>query len=236
MDFPLWRKRPELHSKGILVINSYGNDGDAAWQTGGTPADAAEVLSVGAYDTQKEIAFKFSSKGPNQNWSIKPNICAPGKAVVAKPGGWKTVYGTSFAAPLLSGFAACLWQIYPEKSNKEIFEMIQKSGQLYPYFDYVHGYGMPHILYLEENLKRNTPPPINYTKTPDQLVIHLPDQDPGNTKRLFYHFADCQDHVLAYYVLDPENRESINIALPRDPEITTIRVRYGRAYSEITLR
>ena len=29
----------------------------------------------------------------------------------------------------------------------EIFELIEKSGSLYPYFDYAHGYGVPKASY-----------------------------------------------------------------------------------------
>lgn len=65
--------------KGILIINSIGNEGDNDWKILGTPADSKEVLSVGSIDPHTGIKFTFSSFGPNQNGDIKPNVMASGK-------------------------------------------------------------------------------------------------------------------------------------------------------------
>ena len=51
--------------------------------------------------------------------------------------------GTSFSAPLITGFAACAWQAKPDLTNWELLKEIEHSGDLYPYFDYAHGYGVP---------------------------------------------------------------------------------------------
>ena len=51
--------------------------------------------------------------------------------------------GTSFAAPLVAGFAACAWEAFPTLNAQELRERIIRSGHLYPYFDYSHGYGLP---------------------------------------------------------------------------------------------
>ena len=130
--------------KGMLVVNSAGNQGDEKFHYLGAPADADSVLTVGATYPMVKIFAKFSSYGPNARGVLKPNVTAPGFALVAKPsGGYQMATGTSFSAPLVSGFAACLMQLFPDATNMEVFRMIVQSGHLFPYFDYVHGFGVP---------------------------------------------------------------------------------------------
>ena len=53
-------------SRGILVINSAGNDGNKTWHYIGVPADAPSVLSIGAVSSSELIA-DFSSWGPTSD-------------------------------------------------------------------------------------------------------------------------------------------------------------------------
>lgn len=48
-------------SKGMLVINAAGNDGDKKWEVIGAPADADSVLSIGGIDPDKGYHIDFSS-------------------------------------------------------------------------------------------------------------------------------------------------------------------------------
>ncbi|MCD6347611.1 MAG: S8 family serine peptidase, partial [Bacteroidales bacterium] len=82
-------------SKGILVINSMGNDGDSKWKIVSTPADATEVLGVGGIDPETGLKASFSSFGPNTMGELKPNVVAPSTVVAATPTSWKIMYGTS---------------------------------------------------------------------------------------------------------------------------------------------
>jgi len=53
----------------------------------------------------------------------------------------------------VAGFAACAWQINRGLNNMQMFQSIEESGDLFPYFDYAHGYGVPQAQYfLEHNL------------------------------------------------------------------------------------
>ena len=51
--------------------------------------------------------------------------------------------GTSFAAPIVCGLAACLWEALPEKTAKEIIELIRISSNNYEHPDNIYGYGIP---------------------------------------------------------------------------------------------
>ena len=142
--------------KGILVINSAGNSGDNSWKYIGIPADSKGVLAVGATDNFGNRA-EFSSYGPTADGRLKPNVAAMGEAVnVASvySTSIQTADGTSFSAPLIAGMAASLWSAFPHKSNKAIFEAIERSGHQYGKADQELGNGIPDFykayLYLKE--------------------------------------------------------------------------------------
>ncbi len=135
--------------KGMLVCNSAGNEGDdKQWRTIITPADADSVMCVGGIvnSLTSYNHIDFSSYGPSADGRLKPNVCAFGNARTANVGSdhaYHYVPGTSFSCPLVAGFAACAWQASPGKSVMEMFHMIEQSADLYPYYDYTYGYGVP---------------------------------------------------------------------------------------------
>ncbi len=114
--------------KGILVVNAMGNDGAGKWFVVGTPADAEEVLSVGGVDPFTNVHISFSSFGPTADGRMKPNVCAAGQALVASPKRITKAYGTSFATPLVTGFAACVLQLNPDFTVQELKTNIEQSG------------------------------------------------------------------------------------------------------------
>ena len=116
-------------SKGMLICNSAGNEGGKKWNYIGAPADAKDILSVGAVNVQGKRAY-FSSFGPTADGRIKPDACAVGRnTYLSTPKGIITIAdGTSFSSPMLSGMVACLWQAFPEKSCYEIIEAVRKAG------------------------------------------------------------------------------------------------------------
>ena len=143
--------------KGILICNSAGNEGDdKRWMTIITPADAENVLCVGGInaDLEKYIHIGFSSYGPSADKRLKPNVVAFGQASVANPSNDKftDAFGTSFASPLTAGFCACAWQTMRNKTALQMKAEIEKSADLYPYFDYAYGYGVPQAAYFTGDL------------------------------------------------------------------------------------
>ncbi len=134
--------------KGILVVSSAGNEGSGKWKRVAAPGDAAGVLTVGGIDPYTGIHSDFSSFGPSWDKRLKPEVCAYGIALVAGISGLHISEGTSFSSPFVTGFAACLKQRYPTLRNAKIKELICSSGDLYPYYDYAHGYGVPQPAFL----------------------------------------------------------------------------------------
>lgn len=134
--------------KGILVVNSAGNEGSDRWHIIGAPADADSVLAVGGISPWSGYHSGFSSYGPTADKRMKPNVAAFGTAAVAGINGLSTSSGTSFSSPLVAGFAACALQAQPQLTNMDLFHALEKSGNMYPYFDYAHGYGIPQAAYF----------------------------------------------------------------------------------------
>jgi serine protease AprX len=141
--------------KGILVVSSAGNEGNKKWKRVAAPGDAEGVLTVGAIDPSTGIKSNFSSFGPSSDKRLKPEISAYGTACVADNDGFSIVNGTSFSSPLVAGFAACIKQKYPTLKNTELKEFICHSGDLWPYFDYAHGYGVPQPYFLFKDTLEN---------------------------------------------------------------------------------
>ena len=143
--------------KGILICNSAGNEGDdKRWMTIITPADAENVLTVGGIenDLDNYQHINFSSYGPTADKRLKPNVVAFGNAAVANPsGGYTYASGTSFSSPLTAGFCACAWQTKRDLTALQMKAEIEKSADLYPYYDYAYGYGVPQAAYFTGELK-----------------------------------------------------------------------------------
>lgn len=145
--------------KGILVIVSMGNDGGNKWKYLGAPADVAEVISVGGSMPMMPARIIFSSYGPNASGLLKPDVSAPAYVVAAKgKGNYGEAAGTSFSAPLIAGFAACLIQARPTATRKEVFEQLRQTGHYFPYYDYELGYGVVDAarVFAKDSLIQNT--------------------------------------------------------------------------------
>ncbi|MGM0497710.1 MAG: S8 family serine peptidase [Bacteroidota bacterium] len=166
-------------SKGMLLVVSAGNKGNDPWKYISAPADAKDILSVGAVDSEEKYA-SFSSVGPSSDNRTKPELSAQGQRTffAAPDGSIAAGNGTSFAAPVIAGLSACLWQKYPEKTYKEIKEQIMKSAHQYSNPDSLKGYGLPdfeeaYALTIGEKSKKMIkayPNPFQ-----DSFFVSLPD-------------------------------------------------------------
>lgn len=132
--------------KGMVVVCSAGNSGNKQWKKITPPADADNVLTVGAVDAGRKNTV-FSSVGYTADGRVKPDVMARGgQAAVVRPNGQVgAANGTSFSAPVLCGAVACLWQACPQLTAKELIELVRRSGDRYAYPDNVYGYGVPSV-------------------------------------------------------------------------------------------
>jgi hypothetical protein len=131
-------------SKGIVVVASAGNEGASTEPHVGVPAEALNVLAVGAVKADETYA-SFSSVGPSYDNRIKPDVMAQGQLVVLsdETGTIVTASGTSFSCPIMAGMVACFWQAYPSKTAQEIKDLITQSADRYSEPTYQYGYGIP---------------------------------------------------------------------------------------------
>jgi subtilisin family serine protease len=77
------------------------------------PSAAAKVITAGAYDSTTDTYADFSGRGYTRRTNqIKPDLVAPGVGLMAPApgGGYQSVTGTSFAAPMVTGSAALLME------------------------------------------------------------------------------------------------------------------------------
>ncbi|MFZ4455151.1 MAG: S8 family peptidase [Bacteroidales bacterium] len=132
--------------KGIFVCISAGNEGSNAWKNINAPADAADVLTVGAINIQHQIA-SFSSLGYTADNRVKPDVVAVGQNtyLLNMYGQVSTGSGTSFSSPLMAGMATCLWQALPQLTNKELLTLIRQQSNFYTTPDVRYGYGIPDL-------------------------------------------------------------------------------------------
>ncbi len=140
--------------KGLLVVNSNGNEGNSNWKYLLAPADGDSVLAVGGVNEWEGYAT-FASQGPTADNRIKPDVSARAQGTAYVGTEVKRGNGTSFSCPIISGMAACLWQQYPSKTNMEIFEAIRMSASQYYSPNNEIGFGIPNFEMASWSLSQN---------------------------------------------------------------------------------
>lgn len=151
-------------------FDTFGIDGMVGGSTQGSISDLAttdSVISVGAYCSRKsyydsnnelytynrctpdDIAY-FSSYGPDESGIERPDLCAPGFAVISSanryhdsshyqhmPPGvtvsgveypYSVIYGTSMSAPVVTGVIALMLQLNPSLTVSDVREAFRASS------------------------------------------------------------------------------------------------------------
>lgn len=159
--------RMAVDEKGIVLVVSAGNEGDdSSWRIISTPADVDGVIAIGATN---ELGMKmgYSSIGPEFLAYMKPNVSC------------FSLFGTSLAAPVITGFVACVMQAHPTLNNKEIRAILEKSANLYPYGNNFIGFGIPNAkralnLAAKKMLTDTAPRVIEVAENEKQVEIPMP--------------------------------------------------------------
>ncbi|MDN5215920.1 S8 family serine peptidase [Fulvivirgaceae bacterium BMA12] len=151
--------------KGMLIIVAAGNEGhDPNWRVVSAPADAKGVISVGATVAGSCAKIRYSALGPDFLNYVKPNIACYSNN------------GTSFSAPIITGLAACIMQKNPDLTNYQIREVIERSGNLYPYANNYVGYGVPdgdRIIKLLEDIDHDFQRSEQITADTDHFTLSI---------------------------------------------------------------
>lgn len=205
--------------KGILVVSAAGNEGSDKWHFIDTPSDADSVLTVGGTNPHTDYHIDFSSFGPTSDGRLKPNVTAVADAIVAQGGAYSEQFGTSFSTPLVAGLAACAWQHKRSLTNMELFNSIEKSGHLYPYFDYAHGFGIPQADKLLSDQQEHEPT-FDFVIINDEVKVvlrekysySLEEKSMGYSSRrnFYYKIEDATGAILRYSVLLAEQKEMLH--------------------------
>jgi cell wall-associated protease len=125
-------------SKGVLLVHAAGNDGTNLDEASNFPTNKYSFqaepfnmwLTIGASTKEKKgaVAADFS------NYSqTKVDIFAPGNEIYSTvpQSAYRSLQGTSMAAPMVSGVAAMLKSYFPTLTMAEIKTIILTSGKSY---------------------------------------------------------------------------------------------------------
>ncbi|RDH85744.1 MAG: hypothetical protein DIZ80_02115 [endosymbiont of Galathealinum brachiosum] len=155
-----------LKAAGIAVVFSAGNQGASGSVS---PGDNTDSFAVGSVDSSLNIASS-SSRGPSAcDGAFFPEVVAPGVGVKAAdltfggvfPESYKSVSGTSFAAPHVAATMAILRQANPTSSVAELEQALTNSAADLGAVgaDNVYGYGMIDAV-AANNLLASSPAPV----------------------------------------------------------------------------
>lgn len=127
-------------TRGMVVVQAAGNEGNQAWHYITVPADAAGVIAVGSVHPINSSISSFSSRGPTADGRIKPDVVAPGQQIVTVSGRstspaasyglqeYQRLSGTSFSAPIVSGACALLLQLHPNWSPQDVADALRETA------------------------------------------------------------------------------------------------------------
>ncbi|MCY0977400.1 S8 family serine peptidase [Chryseobacterium wangxinyae] len=194
-------------SKGIFVLIAAGNSGEQAWHFITTPADNAQVFTIGSVDSTG-IPSGFSSFGPNSAGIVKPDAAVRGTASATVDNSTvTTVSGTSIATPIAAGGVACLIQAFPTMSRDLMKTKLRQTASLYPNTNNQTGYGILNfgslynsVLNTSELVKRNQ---ISVFPNPVQSILSIATEGEVSSLEVFDN--------LGRSVLKSKNQKSINV-------------------------
>jgi len=194
--------------KGMLVVTSAGNSGrrNAPANSINHPADTDSILTVGSVNPDFSRS-DFSSIGPTTDARIKPDLAAfgNGTAVVRGSGGIERGGGTSFAAPLIAGFAAGIWQVNQQWTAQQLINELRMASHKVSNPDNLLGYGVPYYPYLTENGTKA----IDIDEVIAGQIQFYPNPFTGDT--LYLKSSDLVDEAVTIKIVDPLGKSIVSL-------------------------
>jgi subtilisin family serine protease len=133
-------------ARGMVVVNSAGNiERGSPWRNIMAPADADSIIAVGAVNYKDMFAY-WSCVGPTVDGRIKPEVVARGAGVRSADTlstlHYRSMNGTSFSAPLVSGTVALILEAHPNWTPMQVREALLKTANRAGRPDNQYGHGI----------------------------------------------------------------------------------------------
>lgn len=133
-DDPLVRALESAIDRGVVVVTAAGNFGPGAG-TVSSPGTTPRAITVGALRSADGLVAGYSGRGPVAGVGIKPEIVATGDALYcadsslrAGSTGYRTLAGTSLAAPIVAGALAVLKAARPGLTPEQYKGLVVASA------------------------------------------------------------------------------------------------------------
>ena len=210
---------------GVVVVTSAGNSAafpgspepcppDKCWYYIGSPADAFDVITVGATTVNDEKAV-FSSFGPTFDGRTKPDISAMGVGITYAQNSLNASCngvvctngsGTSFSSPLVAGIVAQMLQVNPTLTPFEVRRIIRQTARV-PETGSASGADYPNnslgwgIVDAAAAVAIATSIGSD-TLIPNQVVISDPFPNPANGRVQFFIFGGELEGKIRFELVD----------------------------------
>lgn len=148
-DDPLCQAVEKAVQAGLIVVIAAGNSGPRR-RTIESPGISPSAITVGAVDDHRTLVqaddtiARFSSRGPALGGWKKPDLAAPGEAIISLRAprsmldlkfpslrvgkGYFTLTGTSMSTPIVSGAVAQLLQKKPSLSPRQVKTILKRKA------------------------------------------------------------------------------------------------------------
>lgn len=153
-----WNNPHPLFEYGFRAFDGYSFEPGDNHYSITSPGSSSDLITVGSYNLTEPLIgdlSNFSSIGPTINEVTKPDISAPGNQIYSSVNSFQSTYnyneydynfGTSFAAPVVTGVIALWLEQDPTLTKNEIEEIFEinarkdsYTGEVYPNNYFGHG-------------------------------------------------------------------------------------------------
>jgi len=223
--------------RGSVVLVAMSNDYDSLGGAPslGVPADAPEILSVGAVADDGDPCA-FSSMGPTYDGRTKPELVGFGCPVplvdASSDSGILANNGTSFATPLLAGAVGLVRQLHPDWTPAQVIAALKASADRQDSVDNKRGWGRPDLRKLPASIGIRTSQPIShgFRLLPDGRLLAAAPLGAGMLE-----VRNLSGQILSN-IATPPLRSGETLRLPSFPHgsALVVRLRQGNAWQTQT--